>query len=192
MRFPPATRRRWTGHLRECWRQFRLARMRPGTSTGSCPWTPRSHALISMRRGPYKGAAPAESAHDHALGRSRGGLTTKVHLACDGLGRPLDFVVTGGNVNDFTRLEQVLAQIKVRRPGPGRPRSRPDHLLGDKGYSSRHIRDYLRKRGIPHTIPERADQQANRRRRGTTAAGHPPFDRPGTSNATWSNVASTH
>ncbi|WP_406079069.1 IS5 family transposase [[Kitasatospora] papulosa] len=123
-----------------------------------------------------KGQGPAETAHTHALGRSRGGLTTKIHLACDGHGRPLSFVVTGGNINDCTQFEQVLAQISVRRPGPGRPRNRPDHLLGDKGYSSRGIRNYLRKRGIPHTIPERSDQQANRRRRGSNGGRPPAFD----------------
>ncbi|MEU1124228.1 IS5 family transposase, partial [Streptomyces sp. NPDC005899] len=123
------------------------------------------------------GASPAETAHAHALGRSRGGLTTKIHLACDGRGRPLGFVVTGGNINDCTQFEQVLAQIRVRRPGPGRPRNRPDHLLGDKGYSTRGIRNYLRKRGIPNTIPERSDQQANRRRRGSNGGRPPAFDK---------------
>jgi hypothetical protein len=59
-------------------------------------------------------------------------------------------VLTGGNVNDCTRFEQVLNAISVRRPGPGRPRSRPDHVIADKGYSSRSIRRYLRRRGIAH------------------------------------------
>ncbi|GLV88318.1 hypothetical protein Slala03_80070 [Streptomyces lavendulae subsp. lavendulae] len=36
-----------------------------------------------------------------------------------------------------TRFEEVMGTIKVRRAGPGRPRTRPDHVLGDKGYSSR-------------------------------------------------------
>ncbi|WP_107488329.1 IS5 family transposase, partial [Streptomyces sp. or20] len=123
------------------------------------------------------GADPAEAAHAHAIGRPRGGLTTRIHLACDGRGRPLGFVVTGGNINDCAQLEQVLAQIRVCRPGPGRPRTRPDHFLGDKGYSSRDIRDYLRKRGIAHTIPERSDQQANRRRRGSGGGRPPAFDK---------------
>nr|WP_242744393.1 IS5 family transposase [Streptomyces sp. CA-256286] len=131
------------------------------------------HAAGARKKGP----GPAETAYAHALGRSRGGLTTKIHLACDGRGRPLGFVVTGGNVNDCTQFEQVLAQIRVRRPGPGRPRTRPDHLLGDKGYSSRGIRNYLRKRGIPHTIPERSDQQANRGRRGSNGGRPPAFDK---------------
>lgn len=51
----------------------------------------------ARRRGPKRGPWEGE-----ALGRSRGGLTSKIHLACDGLGRPLAFTLTGGNVNDCT------------------------------------------------------------------------------------------
>ncbi|MGW9437052.1 IS5 family transposase [Streptomyces sp. NPDC055607] len=111
-----------------------------------------------------KGLGPGDEVCDHAPGRSRGGLTTKIHLACDGRGRPLGFVLTGGNVADCSRFEEVMDTVKVRRAGPGRPRTRPDHVLGDKGYSSRKIRAYLRKRGIGHTIPERREQRANRSR----------------------------
>lgn len=67
--------------------------------------------------------------------------------------------------------------IHVRRIGPGRPRTRPDHVLGDKGYSSRAIRAYLRKRGIVHTIPERRDQRANRFRRGRAGGRPSGFDK---------------
>lgn len=62
------------------------------------------------------------------------------------------------------------------RLGPGRPRTRPEHVLGDKGYSSRAIRTWLRRRGITHTIPERADQVRNRRRRGRLGGRPPAFD----------------
>jgi transposase len=60
----------------------------------------------------------------------------------------------------------------VPRPGgQGRPRKRPDHLVGDKGYSYPTCRRLLRCRGIAHTIPERSNQRARRR-------GRPPaFDR---------------
>ncbi|WP_078888030.1 transposase [Streptomyces sp. NRRL S-118] len=63
------------------------------------------------------------------------------------------------------------------RIGPGRPRTRPGHVLGDKGYSSKAIRTWLRHRGIPHTIPERADQARNRARRGSHGGRPPAFDR---------------
>ncbi|MFC9000978.1 IS5 family transposase [Streptomyces rochei] len=127
--------------------------------------------------GGKKGQSTGTKRGDHALGRSRGGLSTKVHLACDGLGRPLGFVLSGGNANDCTRLEQVLGAVSVPRVGPGRPRTRPDHLIADKGYSSRKIRAYLRRRGIPHTIPERVDQILGRLNRGTRGGRPPGFDR---------------
>ena len=66
--------------------------------------------------------------------RSRGGLTTKLHLGCDGKGRPLSVVVTEGQRHESTQLERVLDGIGVLRPGGrGRPRKRPDHLVGGKG-----------------------------------------------------------
>ncbi len=61
----------------------------------------------------------------------------------------------------------VLERIAVPRPQGGRPRTRPDHLGGDKAYSSRRNRRYLRRRQIKHTIPEPKDQRANRKRRGS-------------------------
>jgi transposase len=72
----------------------------------------------------------------------------------------------------------LIDQVRVARPGGrGRPRTRPDHLNGDKAYSSRSNRAALRARHIPHTIPERDDQQANRARRGARGGRPPAFDR---------------
>ncbi|WP_374116253.1 IS5 family transposase [Streptomyces sp. CoH27] len=111
------------------------------------------------------------------LGRSRGGLTSKIHFACDAFGRPLAFTVTGGNTNDCTQFTAVMEAIRVPRIGPGRPRVRPAHVLGDKGYSSKAIRTWLRRRGIGHTIPERTDQVRNRLRRGSRGGRPPAFDK---------------
>ncbi|MFF2433039.1 IS5 family transposase [Streptomyces sp. NPDC058107] len=111
-----------------------------------------------------------------ALGRSRGGLTSKIHLACDAFGRPLAFTVTAGNTNDCTQFTAVMEAIRARL-GPGRPRVRPAHVLGDKGYSSKAIRAWLRRRNIAHTIPERTDQIRNRLRRGTRGGRPPAFDK---------------
>jgi transposase len=88
----------------------------------------------------------------------------------------LSVVLTGGNVNDCTMFESVMAGIRVARPGPGRPRTRPERITADKGYSTRAIRNYLRRRRIAVTIPERADQQANRQRRGSHGGRPPAFD----------------
>ena len=78
----------------------------------------------------------ADEPADHAIGRSRGGLTTKNHLVCDGKGRVLAFVVTGGQVADTTMLATTLEQISVAG-ARGRPRARPDRLNVDKGCPSK-------------------------------------------------------
>ena len=114
---------------------------------------------------------------DEALGRSKGGFSTKVHLCCDGKGRPLSVVFTGGQRHESTQLEAVLDAIRVARLGSGRPRKKPGHLIADKGYSYPTCRDLLRKRGIPHTIPERRDQRQRR-------AKH-PGRKPGFEKATY-------
>jgi len=111
------------------------------------------------------------------LGRSRGGVTTKIHLVADRRCRPQSRVVTAGQRHDSIAFDAVMAGIRVRRPGPGRPRTRPDRLLGDKAYSSKAIRAALRRRGIAVTIPEPDDQKDNRARRGRRGGRPPAFDR---------------
>jgi transposase len=67
--------------------------------------------------------------------------------------------------------------VRVARPGGrGRPRTRVAHLTGDKAYSSRANRAALRARRIPHIIPERDDQKANRARKGPRGGRPPAFD----------------
>jgi transposase len=114
---------------------------------------------------------------EHALGRSRGGLTTKVHGAADGRCRSLAVHVTAGQTHDTIGFAAVLAGIRVPRTGAGRPRTRPDRVVADKAYSSRANRTLLRRRGIAHTIPEPADQQAHRVRRGQCGGRPCSFDR---------------
>ena len=111
-----------------------------------------------------------------ALGRSRGGLTSKIHLVADSRCRPISRVTTGGHRHDSVAFEAVMAGIRIHRRGRGRPRTRPGHLLADKAYSSRTIRSYLRKHRITATIPEPADRKANRSRRGRSGGRPPRFD----------------
>jgi transposase len=103
---------------------------------------------------------------DHAPGRSRGGLSTKVHAAVDGRGRPLAVLVSPGQGGDAPMGVPLLNAIRVPRIGAGRPRTTPEAVLGDKAYSSRAIRTEPRRRGIVSVIPEPRDQQAHRKRRG--------------------------
>ncbi|WP_433128594.1 IS5 family transposase [Micromonospora sp. CA-240977] len=123
---------------------------------------------------PAGGVVPEPA--DHGLGRSRGGLTTKIHLACEQGQKPLSILVTAGQRGDSPQFVPVLRGIRVPRLGPGRPRQRPDRVRGDKAYSSRANRDYLRRRGIKATIAEPADQASNRRKRGAAGGRPPVFD----------------
>lgn len=100
-------------------------------------------------------------------------MTTKIHSAVDGRGRPLANIITGGQRNDGAMLEQVLADICVPRHGRGRPRTRPDAVIADKAYSAGTIRRQLRSRGITTVIPEKSDTIAARERRGSRG-GRPP------------------
>jgi transposase len=113
---------------------------------------------------------------DHALGRSRGGWTTKVHLACEQGRKVLSVLVTGGQCGDSPQFIPVLAGIRVPRLGSGRPRTRPDRVLADRAYTCRANRAYLRRRGIKATIPSKADQDAHRRAKGSAGGRPPAFD----------------
>ncbi|WP_446218628.1 IS5 family transposase [Micromonospora sp. IBHARD004] len=137
------------------------------------------HAAGARKRGNLQveppGGVTVEPA-DHALGRSRGGLTTKLHLACEQGQKPLSIVLTAGQRGDSPQFVAVLDGIRVPRLGSGRPRTRPDRVLADKAYTSRANRRYLRRRGIKATIPSKADQDANRRKRGSKGGRPPAFD----------------
>ncbi|WSV08688.1 IS5 family transposase [Streptomyces sp. NBC_01020] len=114
---------------------------------------------------------------DHALGRSRGGLTTKLHLAVDASSHVLATVITAGQRSDARLFYEVMNRIRMPRLGGGRRRVRPDYVLADRAYSSRAIREYLRRRQTPHTIPEKRDQAGHRIRRGSAGGRPPGFDR---------------
>jgi transposase len=113
---------------------------------------------------------------DHAIGRSRGGLTTKTHALVDGRGRPLVIAVTPGQANDSPALPRLLAELRVPRLGPGRPRTTPAALRGDKAYSVRAHRAQLRARGVTVVIGEPADQLGHRKNKGSRGGRPVNFD----------------
>jgi transposase len=73
--------------------------------------------------------------------------------------------LTAGQAADSPQFIPVLDKVRVRL-AVGRPRTRPGAVAGDKAYSSRGNRAYLRKRGIKAVIPEKKDQAANRKKKG--------------------------
>ncbi|QZY13920.1 transposase [Streptomyces decoyicus] len=129
-------------------------------------------------------------ARGEGLGRSRGGFTTRLHLSADGLCRPLSLLVTPGQRADCTQ-KPVLDKIRVPRRGLGRPRKKPQSVAADKAYSNGPCCDYLRRRGIRHTIPEKTDSQAARLRKGSRGGRAPGFDEEWYKKPTPSNERST-
>ena len=75
-----------------------------------------------------RAAEPGSEPLDHAVDRSRGGLSTKIHQLVDGKGRPLVIALTASQAGDSPMLEWLMADLAVARLGPGRPRNRPDEV----------------------------------------------------------------
>lgn len=164
-----------------------LAAMRPRAGTGWSAPIPLWSAPISTPPGPaacsprnWPRGAPSNDKNPAAgregLGRSRGGLSTKIHLVADRRCRPLTRLITPGQHGDCPQFIPLLGQLRIARRGTGRPPTRPGAALADKAYSSAANRAYLRRRGINAVIPVKDDQKANRRARGSAGGRPPAFD----------------
>ena len=80
---------------------------------------------------PQKGGQAAQ-----ALGRSRGGFSTKIHVSVDGLGNPLRFILTGGQQHDITQAEGLIAGYAG------------EHVLADQGYDAQEFRQHILELGL--------------------------------------------
>jgi transposase len=82
------------------------------------------------------------------MARSRSSLSTKIHMACDALGYPLGFIITGANVSDFDQAKPLLQKhLRVKMLA-----------LMDKGYDSDAIRAYVNQQGAVAVIPPKANR----------------------------------
>jgi transposase len=179
------------------WERIEAALVATADARRSLAWrvsidstTARAHIHAAGARRDGCDRVAGEPDH-HALGRSRGGFSTKVHLAVEQHRGVLSFLLTPGQAGDSPEMIAVLEGIAVARPGAGRPRARPVRVLADKAYSSRANRAYLARRGIAATIPIPADQAAHRRRRGRAGGRPPAFDPSPTATGRPSNAGST-
>jgi transposase len=110
-----------------------------------------------------KNKDPDEPA-DHALGRSRGGFSTKFHILCDGHGHPLHFHLTAGQAHDSTVFDVVLEGANAcLSDGDGQPVAWPVSLGGDKSYRADWIDTYLMQLGIRPLIPSKANENRDAR-----------------------------
>jgi transposase len=86
-----------------------------------------------------------------ALGRSRGGLTTKLHLAVDDAGRPLRLIATEGQVSDITCANELVEHLRTGA------------VIADKGYDSNAFVESIRITRAKAVIPPRSNRKTRRR-----------------------------
>jgi transposase len=98
---------------------------------------------------PRLGSGRKRGIHQRALGRSRGGFTSKIHCLGDARGRPIAFDLTPGEAADCKSYDTLIDL----------PERAPDALLADKAYDSDAIRDDLKKRGIKAVIPAKSNRK---------------------------------
>ncbi len=84
---------------------------------------------------------------DRCIGRSRGGLTTKIHALVDARGRPIKLRLTAGEKSDIASAEGLIADLPEGAM-----------LLADKGYDANALRDAVRERGAWANIPPKSNR----------------------------------
>lgn len=87
---------------------------------------------------------------NQAMGRTKGGLNTKIHLAVDASGMPVRFLVTSGTIADSTQISQLIQSIKAKK------------LLADKGYDTNVVLKALTDAGIEAVIPPKKSRKKQR------------------------------
>jgi transposase len=122
------------------------------SGTGGMQRNGTSDAILRQhhRAGARLGRRGKRGQHHQALGRSRGGFSTKIHLKTDLDGHPLDFHLTPGEASDSTEFETSLDI------GPD---IRPRIAMTDKGYDSHANRAAALARGITPVIPRRENSK---------------------------------
>lgn len=111
-----------------------------------------SHArLHGHSRPPARRRSEKKRDDDEALGRSRGGFSTKLHVAVEATGRPVELSLTPGQAHDMTQASRLLAEHN------------PHYLIADKGYDSDAFIRQIKSRGSTPVIPSRAGRTVARR-----------------------------
>ena len=85
----------------------------------------------------------------NALGRSRGGFSTKINARTNAEGLPIGIVITPGQAHDVTAFPALMHELDHD----------PEQMLGDKGYDSAAVRQEIEKRGGETVIPTTASRK---------------------------------
>jgi transposase len=96
----------------------------------------------------HQHASGARHGHERAIGKSRGGPTTKIHAAADAHGNPIDFEITGGDVHDSKVADKLIKKIRTA-----------ENLIADKGYDSEAIRQQATEAGMKPIIPRKINSK---------------------------------
>ena len=87
---------------------------------------------------------------EQALGRSRGGFSTKIHITVDGLGYPLRLRLTAGQRHDSTQALDLLTGLTF------------EHVIADRGYAGQDFVEWVIARGAEPVIPPHPTAKAQR------------------------------
>jgi len=96
----------------------------------------------------HQHSAGASSNISEAIGKSRGGLTTKIHMAVDSYGLPIHFILTGGEVHDSQVAETLIDELP-----------QANYVIADKGYDSEAIRNKVIEKGAIPMIPRKKNSK---------------------------------
>ena len=88
-----------------------------------------------------------EKTADKAIGRTRGGLNTKLHAIVDGLGNPVEFMLSAGNDHDSVHAVELLEKVEIGG----------SNVLADRAYGVKTIRAYISEQGASYVIPPQSN-----------------------------------
>lgn len=127
------------GGIAEFWRKYFVAFLQMPIWRISALIPPVSKCIRVQTEG--------EKTSDKAVGRTKGGLNTKIHTVVDGLGNPLYFQLSAGNVNDSEVAVDVLSHVNISQ----------SNILADKAYGTNEILNYIQHQDSEYTIPPKAN-----------------------------------
>lgn len=153
------------------------------------------HAAGARKQGDLQKEPPGgvfTEPNDHRLGRSRGGFTTKLHLAVEQGQKPMSIVVTAGQRGDSPQFEPVLEKVRVPRIGPGRAghASAPIACGPTRRTPPAKTAPTCADAGSAAPSPTRQTRHATARSSAPVAAGRRISIRPTTASATRSSAGS--
>ena len=117
-------------------------------------WTPPPE----LERGVHRWQLCPREKRGRAVGPTKRGKGTKWLVVADGAGLPLGSALAAASPGEVTLDVQTLQAIAVPRSGPGRPRQKPERLIGEKAYDSDPLRTHLAHRDIELISPHRTNR----------------------------------